>query len=253
MVRATTRRPGPVSGSMWPRVTVQRMRLWANTAQTSQAAFARKLSGRDVFEAGAFFEVADVQLDHGVVAVEQIGVDGVVGDERMVTPVRPEGRLGGVGESGSAHDEPVVPVGRFGDLGGAAGRVVDVDPGVFVDRRDGCFHAVVLGNGDRVADIQPAKRGDRLRRPEPRIGSHDDRAGCSGSSDAGDEFFDEPFGAALGVGGAFAHPGVEDLADVSPGRQQRVVAEVVGVAVAGALLVMPVDFGDRRVDVDRGC
>jgi hypothetical protein len=44
-----------------------------------------------VFESGAFFEVADVELDDGVVTVEQVGIDRagpLVGDEGVVAPVR---------------------------------------------------------------------------------------------------------------------------------------------------------------------
>jgi len=37
---------------------------------------------------------------------------------------------------------------------------------------------------------------------------------------------------------------------VSPRGQQRLVAELAGVAVAGALLVVPVDLADERVNVD---
>ena len=61
-----------------------------------------------VLEPGAVFEVADGELDGGVVAVELVDVDGrqvEVGDEGVVTPVGPQLRLGGIGEPGAAHDE----------------------------------------------------------------------------------------------------------------------------------------------------
>ena len=48
----------------------------------------------------------------------------------------------------------------------------------------------------------------------------------------------------------FALPGVHDLAGVSPGGQQRVVAAHLGVAEARALLVVAVDLADRGVDVE---
>ena len=97
------------SGCTSPSRAVQRMRLWASTAQPSQAALAKNLPGRAVLEPGAFFEVADGELDGGVVAVELVDLDGRqldVGDERVVAPVGPQPRLGGVGEPGAAHDEP---------------------------------------------------------------------------------------------------------------------------------------------------
>ena len=55
-------------------VAVQRMRLWASTAHCSQAPLAWKFPDGHVFQPGALFEVADVELDHGVLTVE--GVDG---------------------------------------------------------------------------------------------------------------------------------------------------------------------------------
>ena len=59
-------------------------------------------------EPGAFFEVADGELDDGVGAVELISGGGVVvgvGDERVVSPVGPHLLLGALGESGAAHHE----------------------------------------------------------------------------------------------------------------------------------------------------
>ena len=69
MVRATV---SSSSGVTSPRMAVQRIRLWASTAHCSQAELAWKLPGGDVFESGAFFEVADRELDDGVVAVELV-------------------------------------------------------------------------------------------------------------------------------------------------------------------------------------
>ena len=70
-------------------------------------------------EPGAFFEVADGELDDGVGAVEIISGGGVVvgvGDERVVSPVGPHLLLGALGESGAAHHE------ANGALGFARGR-----------------------------------------------------------------------------------------------------------------------------------
>jgi len=102
----------------------------------------------------------------------------------------------------------------------------------------------------RVADVQPDQPGDGVVRPEPRVEPHDQLPGRSGTADPGDELVDEPAGAAGGVGGAFPHPGVEDLTGVSPGGQQRVVAAHLGVAEARPLLVLALDLADRRVEID---
>ena len=60
-----------------PMMVVQRIRLWARTAHCSQTLLAWKLPGRDVLEPGAFFEVADGELDDGVMSVELVDLDGV--------------------------------------------------------------------------------------------------------------------------------------------------------------------------------
>jgi hypothetical protein len=43
---------------------------------------------------------------------------------------------------------------------------------------------------------------------------------------------------------------LDDLARLRPDSEEQVVAELVGVAVGGALLVLPVRLDDRRVEVD---
>ena len=72
-----------------PSRLVQRSRLCARQAITVQAALALKLPGGEVRER-LVFEVADGELDDGVLAV--LGLDereslGAVGDEREVPPV----------------------------------------------------------------------------------------------------------------------------------------------------------------------
>ena len=57
-----------------PMVAVQRIRLLARTAHCNQALLAWKLPDGHVVEAGTFFEVADRELDDGVVAVELVEV-----------------------------------------------------------------------------------------------------------------------------------------------------------------------------------
>ena len=98
-------------------------------------------------EPGAFFEVADGELDDGVGAVELISGGGVVvgvGDERVVSPVGPHLLLGALGESAAHHEAngalvfaAAGDVLGLGDLGAAA-LGVDVGPGVVADRLDRC-------------------------------------------------------------------------------------------------------------------
>ena len=165
----------------------------------------------------------------------------------MVTPVGPQPLLGGVGEPGAAHDQAaghLSPsaaggVGAVGDLGLAVGGVVDVDPGVSAIAAIAAAMPLVLAaHGHRVAHVEPVQawRSCRWTRTPSRPCTVI-CAGGAGAADPGDELVDEPAGAALGVGWPFAHPGVQHLAGVGPGGEQRVVAEHLGVAEPGALLV----------------
>ncbi len=76
-----------------------------------------------MLESGAFFEVADGELDDGVGAVELVRGGGVVfgvGVECVVSPVGPQSLLCGVGEAGAAHDEADGALG-FAAAGGVLG------------------------------------------------------------------------------------------------------------------------------------
>ena len=95
----------------------------------------------------------------------------------------------------------------------------------------------VGAHGHRVAHVEPVQRGDGVVGPEPRIDPDGERTGGAGAAHPGDELVDEPAGAALGVGLPFAHPGVQHLTGVGPGGEDRVVAEHLGVAEPGAVLV----------------
>ncbi len=67
-----------------------------------------KVPGRDVFESGSFFEITDRESHDSVLTVEPIDGDGVVcevGQERVVSPVRPQFGLVLVGEAGPSHDQ----------------------------------------------------------------------------------------------------------------------------------------------------
>jgi hypothetical protein len=69
----------------------------------------------------------------------------------------------------------------------------------------------------------------------------------AGAAQPSHQLINEPQDAAGGVGRALAQPGVQHLAGAGAEGEQRVVAEPVGVAVAGALLVVAVHFADGGV------
>jgi hypothetical protein len=142
-------------------------------------------------------------------------------------------------------------VDRRDDLGFAVVGVVDRGPFVLADRGDDRGDSRgVRPDRHRVADLQPFEQRQGRLRPEPRVEADHDRAGRPGPADPGDQFGDEASDTPGGVRRAFPHPGVEDLAGIGAGGDQRVVAEDLGVPVRGALLVVSVDLGDGRVDVD---
>ena len=148
----------------------------------------------EVFESGTFFEVADGEFNGGVFTVELVGLDrvevGAVRDERVVSPVGPQPSLCFVGETGAAHDQPDAAgvftfagrVDGFGDLGLPTNGVVDVSPGVIVDRCDCLFHVLVQANGDRPMDLVDVQTVDEFPCPEPGIGAHRDRSSGAGAS-----------------------------------------------------------------------
>ena len=64
------------------------------------------------------------QLDGGVGPVEAVHLDGragQVGQEGVVTPVGEQSLLGGVGQSGAAHDQASAAVVALSDLGDPVG------------------------------------------------------------------------------------------------------------------------------------
>ena len=139
----------------------------------------------------------------------------------------------------------------FSDFGFAVGGVLDRSPCVIGDRCDGVVNAFAgATHSHRVAHVQPVQHGDRVVGPEPGIEPDRQRSGRIGAADTGDEFVDEPSGPALGVRRSFPHPSVQHLAGVGARREERVISELAGVAVSGALFVFADDLTDRRVDVD---
>ena len=139
----------------------------------------------------------------------------------------------------------------FGDLGATVAGVFDVFPGAVRDRRDRRGDAVgAAPDGHRVAHVEAVQPGDGVVGPEPGIDPHGQLAASTGAADTGNDFVDEPACPALGVGLSFAHPGVKHLTGVRPRGQDRVIAELVRVAISGALFVFAVDLTNRRVDID---
>ena len=94
-----------------------------------------------------------------------------------------------------------------------------------------------------------AEPPDELGRPEPRVHPEGQLAAGAGAAQPGHQLVNESEDAAGGVGRALAQPGVQHLAAVGAGGQQRMVAEPVGVAVAGALLVVAVHLADGGVHI----
>ena len=167
-----------------PRVVVQRIRLWASTVHCSQAELAWKLPDGTCSRPAPSFQVADGELDDGVVTVEAVDVDGVtgeVGDKGVVTPVGPQPLLGvsvrrvrrTISRRVTWRRPLAGGVGALGDLGLTVDGVVDVDPGVVGNRRDRCGDPCRVGaHGHRVAHVEAPQGGDRVVGPEPRVDPH---------------------------------------------------------------------------------
>jgi len=70
----------------------------------------------------AVFELADGQLDDGVLTVEPVGFDGVqvavAGDEAVMTPRRTTVLVGAIGEAGAAHEAAIFLTGAAANVGG---------------------------------------------------------------------------------------------------------------------------------------
>ena len=132
----------------------------------------QELSRWGVVPAGAFFEVADSQLDHCVVAVigvEEHGGAGPVGDKSVMAPLGPPPSLV-ADRAGAAHDEPVAFVDGLGHLGRTAVGVVDDVSGTLVDRGDGVFDHPDLLDSHGEGDVVAPAGGHDLSGMEPRVG-----------------------------------------------------------------------------------
>lgn len=85
---------------------------------------------------------------------------------------------------------------------------------------------------------------------ESRVGAQQLDTGRAGPLDAGDQLIAEALDALLRVRRPLAQPDVQRLARVRARGEDRVIAEQLGVAVAGALLEVAVHLADEAVDVD---
>lgn len=86
---------------------------------------------------------------------------------------------------------------------------------------------------------------------KPDVGADHNLALLAGTVQAGEELVDESLNPALGVRRSLPQPDVRHLTGVRAGRDQRVVAELVGVAAAGALLLIAEHLADERVQIDQ--
>ena len=156
----------------------------------------------------------------------------------MIAPGREQIGLGGVEPCAAYHESVPLPIGTLRDPHFAADHLVDRHPGRLVDGVDGCDYALVLIDGDRVADIVVPTCGDHVFGVEARVGPQRHRTARPAPADAADQLADEPRpprGAPHGVG---------------PGGNQRALAEHLRVAVGGAVFLIAEDLTDGGVDVD---
>ena len=150
-----------------------------------------------------------------------------------------------------AHDQPPGSERRLRDLRLAhVGIVLHGDPGGLGDLLDQPTDRVALLDTDRELNALPVKRFELLVVLKAAVGADHDPAGVPSTTDAREQLLDEADGAALRVCFAFAVADVQHLAGVRASREDRVVAELTGVAVGRALLLVTVDLADEVVDVD---
>src|ERR1700733_13635471 len=148
------------------------------------------------------FEVADRELDDGVLAVlslHDLQRLGAVGDERKIPPVRPQLCLW-ADEPGAAHDQPPAVSGYFGDLRFTViGVVLQGLPRLLGDLLDRLGNPELQAHADRVAPAGALERRDQLAVPESRVGPEKLLAGGACPRHAGDQLLGETHDTALHV------------------------------------------------------
>ena len=239
------------------------MRLWASTAHCSQAALAKNLPDGQCSSPAPSLRS---RMASSTVAWSRWNWStSTASPSRSVRNAwcRQSGHScawAAVGEAGAAHDEAqLAPVPR------ARSRRSSRRPGL--GRRRGSRSSarrprrspsiaaamtwVLMRDRHRVAHVEPVERVDQrrwTRTPSRRAPSRSPVAPARRTRAMSSSMNRL---APRGVGRALAHPGVQHLAGVGPGGQDRVVAEHLRVAEAAPCLCLPCDLADRRVHIDR--
>ena len=218
-------------------------------------------------EPDAVLEVSDGVLDLGVAPMVGLQFQGFplpVGDAAVIAVAGEEGQLGTGRRLHPPDDEPhrcgvgLTLEGAVGGLGHSGGAVHPVGyrrPVLLGYGLDKIVQALVLPDGDGVADIHLSTDLDQGMGIEAAVGPHRELSPGSAVAHPPHRLTQEVGGAASGVGPALTQPRHQHLPGASPSSpgpsQQRVIAPLAGVAVvAGAFLDQPISFADGGVQVD---
>ena len=210
-----------------------------------------------VVEPHAVLQVADDVLDLGVASMVGLQFPGVavsIGDESVIAVGGEQGQLGAWCGFHPPDDEPHrhgVGLARegdirgFGHVGGTFHPVRDGRPVCLRYGLDDVAHALVLADGDRVADTLIATGGDNVVVVEAAVGPHGELTGGTGVAHPTHRLPQEVGGTPCRVGAALAQPCHQHVAGSGGHGQQRVIAPLAGVAVmARAFLAHPVGLAD---------
>ena len=119
-------------------------------------------------------------------------------------------------------------VGGLRHIGGAVHPVGDRRPVLLGNRLDEVPQALVLADGDGVADIHPAADGDHGVGIEAAVGPHRELSPGPGAAHPPHRLPQEVGGAAGGIGAALPEPGHQHVAGSGGDGQQRVIAPGAG-------------------------
>ena len=144
---------------------------------------------------GLVFEIADRELDDGVLAM--LGLDqhqrlGAVGRKREVLPVREQlGLL--ADEPGAAPDQPPIMELGLSDLRLVALWIVrERHRGCLVDQSDQRADRLALIDVDRELRAPSVKRLEQLVVLKPGVGADQNREGRAREANAGEQLIHEP-------------------------------------------------------------
>src|SRR5207247_2493497 len=105
-------------------------------------------------------------------------------------------------------------------------------------------------DADRELNALAVQAPEHLLLLKARVGADQDRPARPGATHPGQQLIEEALLAALPVRLPLAVADVQHLGAAGARGEQRLVAELVPVALAGALLLVARDLTDERVDVD---